>query len=302
MILTHIAKGTLLSGKALAVLEEAGECLNRPCDSPDCPFVRDYLSQARNGELESLLFCEGETPVALICYDAIDDDANLAFGYSRYGKAKLLLELTLAELRENGFRSIRSNFLWPDPEAFKQAALDLGFRMIERKVMARNCDPDYAIRSLPAGYHIEPWSEKRFDAVAGLMALTADETDKLLYPLFSTAAGCRQLLRQILDGKYRDFLPMLSYVILADDRLAAYLMAVRNPDGVVTISDIAVDEASRGKGLASAMISHLIRDGPGQGITMLDLAVTSSNQSAIDLYTSKGYRVTRISRQHVYVR
>lgn len=66
--------------------------------------------------------------------------------------------------------------------------------------------------------------------------------------------------------------------------------SVMNLAGDGEINNVAVQEAYRGQGIASAMLLELIRQGEKMGITDFTLEVRKGNAAAIHLYEKAGFR------------
>ena len=73
-----------------------------------------------------------------------------------------------------------------------------------------------------------------------------------------------------------------------DGRVAGYLICSRY-DTVWHVMNVAVDDAARRNGIATALLAHLFEeaDGPGEQYT---LEVRVSNEPAIRMYESFGFR------------
>ena len=66
--------------------------------------------------------------------------------------------------------------------------------------------------------------------------------------------------------------------------------SVMNLAGDGEINNVAVREAYRGQGIASAMLLELVRQGEEMGITDFTLEVRKGNAAAIHLYEKAGFR------------
>jgi ribosomal protein S18 acetylase RimI-like enzyme len=298
----QVRKGSALPGDIKPVLDEASRAIAQ-LDNDIRARVQANMEKALNGTCGAIIFTICGLPAGLVSYDEADDDAQLLFGYvlqAHRDKSAEVLEMAVRIL-EKQFRTIRSNFNWPEPDAFSDAARAMGFSVVERLCMSVEADPGHKIRMLPGGLEIGPFSQQYFDEVARLMCNTSDPMDRVVYPFFSSVDGCRTHLGNYLNSVYGSFKPELTYVARQGDRLAGYLISVSFTEGIAHILDIAVDDAFRGKGLASAMIDSLVQDSGTAGYKTIELAVTSSNLDALRLYRHKGFVISETVRQHVYV-
>ena len=176
----------------------------------------------------------------------------------------MLFGMAVREL-EKQYRIVRSNFNWPDPEIFSAAARAMGFVVVERMGMSRKADAGHAIRPLPEGLEILPYTSEYFENSGRNDVRDLGPDGPGREPALRVRGRLRTLLGQMLGGVFGVFKPELTYVALDGGRLAGYLITASFTDGIVHIDDIAVGGAFRGKGLASAMIDRLIRDSGAGG-------------------------------------
>ena len=301
--LMSYGRGTPFPADPAPLLDEARLAALKETDPGVRSRMLARIESLRYGNSDLLLFSLGGQPVGLISCEARDDDVQLPFGYvlrAHDEKKAAMFEMAVRHL-EKRYRIVRSNFKWPEPEAFSAAARAMGFQVVERMDMTRDIDSNRPVRPLPEGLEIVPYSSPYFEEVARMMCDTTDLSDRVVLPLFSSVDGCRTMLGQILGGAYGAYQPGLSFVILAGGQLAGYMLTASYGEGVVHIDDIAVAPGFRGKGLASAMIDRLLRDGGIAGNRSVLLTVTTTNQDALRLYRHKGFTVKETFRQHVYI-
>ena len=298
----QISKGSPLPADVRPVLDEASRVIALLDD--DIRALRQKaLDMVLSGTCDAMVIMAGDSPAGLVCYDAAGDDVQLPFGHvlGTYRDRRTEAFGMVVSVLEKRFRTIRSNFNWPEPDAFSAAAREMGFTVVERLGMAREADPGHDVRPLPEGFEIRPFSREYFDGTARLMCETSDPMDRVVYPFFTSVEGCRTHLGNYLNSVYGSYKPGLSYAACRGDGLAGYLMTVSFYEGVAHIIDVAVDGAFRGQGLASAMIDSLVRDSGAAGFRTIELAVTASNRDALQLYLHKGFTVKETFRQHIYV-
>jgi GNAT superfamily N-acetyltransferase len=304
----RLNKGSALPDDIKPVFDEATDVLAKLNNDDIRARSQANMEKALHGYCSAIVFMLDNVYVGLVCYDESDDDAQLLFGYILKAHSDMSAEAFRMAVRtlEKQFRTIRSNFNWPEPDVFSEAAREMGFSDVERKCMSIETDAGHVIRPLPGGleiipFNLLPFDQHYFDDVARLMCETSDPMDRVVYPFFSSVEGCRTHLKNYLDSVHGSFKPELTYVARHGDRLAGYLISVSFTEGIAHIIDVAVDDPFRGKGLASAMIDRLVRDSGAAGYKSIELAVTSSNRDALRLYRHKGFEIAETVRQHVYV-
>ena len=87
----------------------------------------------------------------------------------------------------------------------------------------------------------------------------------------------------------KDTIYMITYVRQGEtDRVIAYCGLLRSFEEA-DITNVAVQEAFRGQGVARRMISALMEEGRKQGIERFTLEVRTGNKAAIHLYETLGF-------------
>lgn len=110
--------------------------------------------------------------------------------------------------------------------------------------------------------------------------------------LFTTALDeledARRAIASIVGGRYGRWLPEASFGIEQDGRLVALTLA--NDFQGALISDVAVDPAYRGKGLASRLLYLTVGALRSAGFEDPRLVVTMQNRRAVRLYQRLGFQ------------
>lgn len=146
---------------------------------------------------------------------------------------------------------------------------------------------------LPEGFQWAPWQQgiSRSHALA-LYQSFVHEKDSQLFLSFSTMTGCENLL---LDMSQReDFLPEATWLIDSPNGPCATLQSLELNGGIVSVQNIAVVPAHRGKGLGKALVQKLFQVMRAEKLTAATLEVTADNHRAIQLYQSMGFTKTRV--------
>jgi ribosomal protein S18 acetylase RimI-like enzyme len=115
----------------------------------------------------------------------------------------------------------------------------------------------------------------------------ADAVIALLPQLSSSAAFDRDLLERVVSSESAElFVARLDGGIVGMATLVTYPI----PTGVRGhIDDVVVDESTRGRGVARALLTSMIAQAREQGIRTLDLTSRPSRVAAIRLYESVGF-------------
>ncbi len=125
---------------------------------------------------------------------------------------------------------------------------------------------------------------------------TLDEIDEVLEVERASFTNPWTREMYLAEFEHRD----VSRVLVARDdqaRIVGFCSFWRVLDEV-HINNLAVLPARRGEGIASAILSHLIRDADASGANRLLLEVRRSNAAALRLYGHFGFVVQRVRRSY----
>ncbi|MCI9140356.1 ribosomal-protein-alanine N-acetyltransferase [bacterium 1XD42-8] len=111
--------------------------------------------------------------------------------------------------------------------------------------------------------------------------------------IFSMPWSCQDFL-DMVHAEHAHF-----YVVDVESEIIAYC-GLRNMCGDGEITNVAVGEPFRKKGIGRKMLNYLLDEGGRLGIDAFTLEVRESNQVAIALYTSLGFQIEGM-RKNYYV-
>jgi ribosomal protein S18 acetylase RimI-like enzyme len=161
---------------------------------------------------------------------------------------------------------------------------------IDRRILRREGDeraarPDISIRA---------WEEDDFREAAEVIHRSyIGKHDSRINSQYATEDGCAELLMILTDHIWcGDFLPQVSRVAVgcrARDTIGV-LIASRIAAGTGHIGQISVRPGHQGAGLGRRMIYGALSEFYAGGFNSVSLAVTSTNEAALHLYESCGFR------------
>lgn len=294
--------GVVLTDGAARLVEEAVDRLPAT-EYAERAYVRGLIGRIRRGELGVYTLSAGGRAVGVVCYRLLDGDAELVFGnMAATGCEGCFLRRIADDLFSSGTHTIRSGFAWPHASGFIAAAERMGFVVTERIGMARDTSSPEPPAMLCGGFELLTWDNEYVDDVCRIMCDHYAPSDRNVYPALTTYEGASTLLRSVIVDRHGKFLPELSLVAKADDKIVGFLISTLLLDGSVLVLDIAVDGDYRRKGIGSAMMRQLIRESFAKCRNQVVLAVTSVNEEAIRLYERLGFKKNMAFRQYVLSR
>lgn len=146
---------------------------------------------------------------------------------------------------------------------------------------------------LPAGYDVVTWDPARLGEVADLdyRAYRNSLDARLYWQYFSSPAGCEQMWREAIAGKFGRFDPERTLLLMRDGVVCGDVMASIRTPGEGFIGNLAVEPAHRGGTGAALLLESLWRYREA-GFDRVSLAVTLDNHRAYRLYQKLGFVIS----------
>ncbi len=153
--------------------------------------------------------------------------------------------------------------------------------------------------ALPDGYQFVPWQPIVQDRHAQVQWRSfRDDLDGQLFNCLSSLQGCRRLLQDTVH--HVQFSESATWLVVfcpepqwpAAD--CAMIQGLARPGATGAIQNVGVVPEHRGFGLGRAVLLKALHGFRRQGIRKATLEVTATNQSAVQLYLSMGFEISRV--------
>ena len=151
---------------------------------------------------------------------------------------------------------------------------------------------------LPPGYLWQAWNASLLDRHASVKYRSfCSELDSQVFPCLADVSGCRRLMSEI--STQETFIPQATWLIAREDDFAfdppdcATIQGVRQRGDMGAIQNVGVVPEHRGFGLGRCLVLKALAGFREAGVRRVYLEVTASNRTAINLYRSLGFRLTR---------
>ncbi len=165
----------------------------------------------------------------------------------------------------------------------------------------------FSVPTLPEDYYWEKWSPTLIEAHATAHYMSfRDEIDARLFENFRTYKGCRRVMEGIMNKP--NFLPDATWLIVYHPKKEYFPEYCATIQGLVTlngcgaIQNVGVVPRHRGKGLGHALLHVALQGYQRFGLTRADLEVTATNNRALHLYKSEGFRIMQMLEKPVSTR
>ena len=148
----------------------------------------------------------------------------------------------------------------------------------------------------PAGFSIQAWDERLFDAAAQVVydSFRGSPDEKLCHD-YQTPTGCSRFLQNLVRGPgCGSFSPKTSYIV-SDEKgqVCAVIITSRIGPGTGMIPQISVRRRDQGKGLGSWLLRTYFEVARESDLQRITLSVSQSNRAAHRLYSRLGFRPNR---------
>ncbi len=154
---------------------------------------------------------------------------------------------------------------------------------------------------LPEGYRWLVWDDSLLALHAEVKFLSFQQhADALVFPSLGTRTGCHDLMAAI---RYRDnFCPQATWLIAGPDGAVATVQGLLDDNGHGGIQNLGVVPECRGLGLGRAILLKALAGFASVGVPRAFLEVTATNDPAVRLYRSMGFRATKTLYRGVELR
>ena len=172
-----------------------------------------------------------------------------------------------------------------------------GFHSIPRLFMLTELPagiPRPAPPICPEGYSLHTWSPEAYDEAARLIHQAYQgHVDAGVNDQYRTIQGAARFLHNIIRFPGCGLFDTAQSTLLRDERtgeLAALLLCSRVRHDMGHITQLCVAPAHRGRGLGSLLLTRCAHSLARLSVRGLSLTVTESNEGAVRLYHSQGFR------------
>ena len=157
---------------------------------------------------------------------------------------------------------------------------------------------------LPAGYSWGEWAPGRCLAHARVKYESfVDDIDSEVFPCLGNRTACRNLMYEIVQ--HPGFRPAATWLVefegndFAGPVPCGTIQGISVSTATGSIQNVGVLGSHRGHGLGRALVLKALEGFQAAGSRRVMLEVTASNEPAVRLYRSLGFKVTRTSYRKV---
>ncbi len=142
---------------------------------------------------------------------------------------------------------------------------------------------------LPAGFRWLAWDDSLLGLHAEVKFLSFHQhEDALVFPSLGSRSGCHDLMNAIRCRP--GFCPQATWLVAGPDGCVGTIQGLLDDNGFGGIQNLGVVPECRGLGLGRALLMQALTGFASVGVPRAFLEVTASNDPAVRMYRSVGFR------------
>jgi ribosomal protein S18 acetylase RimI-like enzyme len=208
--------------------------------------------------------------------------------------ARSLIVSVQSAQAEGAVTRVESQFITFGLPWLREAFLTEGFREHDRAFLRLPLQASASSCSGSRLFEFTPWSSSYLSRTALLMHQAHDgRVDAEMNELYRNPEGCRTLLENILQLQgCGEPIPMASSVAQRPESrmLSGFIVATEISPRHAHLAQVAVSPSAQGLGLGKLLLGRAIDALTRAGYRTVSLMVTKTNERALSLYESMGFR------------
>ncbi len=271
----------------------------------------DFISSIEKGLIKCIVLSENKFPTAFLVYTTVISEAIELNVIHCLGdddlieKRRVLLEKFLEETEELRKEKIVCYPMLGSQGDFTADIAKYGFKFVGLAVLrfvmqnasSKTIFNTLELPELDTNYEIKPWSEDYIEeAVAITNRAFIDTTDALFDPRFKTPEGTRDVLENITNGTYGEFLPESTSVLMYCGKPCGFCFTNLTGGRIANIPIFAIDKPFQGKGLSKYLLKTSIQkmldwvENGEKDIEELNTTTETNNFQALKMYRGVGFK------------
>ena len=189
---------------------------------------------------------------------------------------------------------IETQFVPFELSSLREAFLAAGFQEFERVFLRKDLAIGRRTSTERGAFQFEPWAASYASRAAALMQQAhLGSVDAEMNEMYRTEGGCRSLLENIMaQHGCGQLVPAASYILRRPraQALSGFLLTTEISAGHAHLAQVAVSPSAQGLGLGKLLLGRAIDALSRAGYRSVSLMVSETNQRALSLYESMGFR------------
>lgn len=271
----------------------------------------EFLSAVEEDLIKCIVLLENQIPTAFLIYtcaisEAVELNVIHCLGSEDVvEKRKILMEKFLELTQNERKNQVVCYPMLGSQKAFAEDITNFGFKLIGIVVLRFYMNDAESIALLESAqlneiepcYEIVPWKDEYFeDAVNVIHNSFKTASDALFDPRFTSESGTRDILRNIVDGIYGEFLPQATATLLYEGKPVGFCILNITGGSIANIALVGIDEQHRGKGLSKHMLKQSVKTllywahTGEKDLTEVNTCTETDNAQALKMYRTVGFK------------
>lgn len=271
----------------------------------------DFISSTEKGLIKCIVLLENRIPTAFLAYTTLISEAvelnviHCLGNEDLIEKRRVLLEKFLEETQEERKYRIVCYPMIGSQSDFVNNIAHYGFKFVGLAVlrfMFQNSNSESILNNmilpdLPENYEISSWKNEYLeDAIPIVQAAFEKSSDALFDTRFKSLEGVRDILMNIVNGNYGEFLPEAVSVLLFNGQVCGFCFVNITAGRIANVPIFAIAPDHQGKGLSKHLLKNSIvtllnwlKSGK-RDFTEINTTTETDNYQALKMYRHVGFK------------
>lgn len=271
----------------------------------------EFIDSIEKNLIKCVVLLENQIPTAFLVYTTVISEAvelnviHCLGNEDLIDKRKVLLEKFLELTQEERKEKIVCYPMIGSQGDFIADIAAYGFKFVGLAVLRflfnnNSCESilnNTLLTEKNPRYEIKTWSDEYLeDAIPIVHAAFKNSSDALFDPRFTSLEGTRDILENIVQGNYGEFLPEAVSVLTYDEVLCGFCFTNITGGRIANIPIFAIDPVHQGKGLSKHLLKKSLqtllewtKTGKRE-FTEINTTTETNNYQALKMYRHVGFK------------
>lgn len=271
----------------------------------------DFIGSTEKGLIKCIVLLENRIPTAFLAYTTVISEAvelnviHCLGNEDLIEKRKILLEKFLENTQEERKQKIVCYPMIGSQGDFINNISHYGFKFVGLAVlrfMFQNSNCESILNSMilsakPSDYEIVFWQDEYLeDSIPIVHSAFKDSSDALFDTRFKSLEGTRDILTNIVNGNYGEFLPDAVSVLLYRGQVCGFCFVNITGGKIANIPIFAISPEHQGKGLSKHLLKQSIETllnwvkAGKKDFTEINTTTETDNYQALKMYRHTGFK------------
>lgn len=271
----------------------------------------DFINSVEKGLIKCIVLLESQIPTAFLAYTTVISEAvelnviHCLGNEDLIAKRKMLLEQFLEDTKEERQQKIVCYPMIGSQGDFVSEIAQYGFKFVGLAVLRfmfqnSNCESilnNMILTEMESPYEIVPWKDEYLqEAVPIVHSAFKNSSDALFDTRFKSLEGTADIITNIVQGNYGEFLPKSVSVLLYNGTPCGFCFVNITGGKIANVPIFAIAPEHQGKGLSKHLIKNSIQTlldevkSGKRSFTEINTTTETDNYQALKMYRHAGFK------------